>query len=157
MFLSNRPPIKLALKGLGPVSLKKEVLHKAGSNLWGDPRFVLRGFVPFLLQLPVLWLIAKIFGPVYDEFGEANNLVSLILSLCIMMLAFVNMWIQTSLRQRICLAEELIRRNLRPDLCLECGYDLSGTPDESTACPECGAKIAQVTKQEPETESEAGG
>lgn len=40
---------------------------------------------------------------------------------------------------------ELNRLRIRPQRCLPCGYDLRGTPDESTSCPECGAAIAAVS------------
>ena len=40
---------------------------------------------------------------------------------------------------------ELNRKGIRPAACLMCSHDLRGMPDESTTCPECGAKIAAIT------------
>lgn len=44
--------------------------------------------------------------------------------------------------QRASLAHEVLLRNIRPNLCLICGYNLHGTTAE--ACPECGTALAPV-------------
>jgi len=46
--------------------------------------------------------------------------------------------------QRSWIAREISRRQLRPAQCFSCRYDLRGTPDAATACPECGTAIACV-------------
>jgi len=48
------------------------------------------------------------------------------------------------------LHNELNRIGVRHPRCLICGYDLRGTPKESTSCPECGATVAVVTSSTPD-------
>lgn len=49
--------------------------------------------------------------------------------------------------QRRWIEHELLKLGLRPALCFSCAYNLCGTPDDSTACPECGTIIAAVTAE----------
>jgi hypothetical protein len=41
------------------------------------------------------------------------------------------------------IAEELVRRGVRPKACMNCHCDLQGAP--SDACPECGTQLAPCT------------
>lgn len=109
-------------------------------NDWRYWRVVIPMLLAYYLMLYYLW-----------QFHATNNTINTaIRSFLISMGATVIIITGIRLFQRvrkIWLHGELNRLNIRPLLCLRCGYNLRGTPDDATACSECGHAIARITQE----------
>jgi hypothetical protein len=120
-----------------PVDVRSQLRIDYGQAPWG-------GFVFYILMAVALIGILHV-SQVYLPSNNLTRNISGILFIvaCFAYFAMVLLFGRRSHKRW--LYTELNRLGHRPSRCPCCGNDLRGTPDTSTACPECGATIAPIT------------
>jgi hypothetical protein len=125
-------------------NLPKDVRDQLLEDCARQSRFVYMAFGYVAISLLVMagaGYYFRVYNPPSTSLGKTFEIV-FIAVFCVVV--FVSGPRLHSRARKRWLNEELVRRRLRPKLCLCCGYDLRGTPDASTSCPECGAAIAAL-------------
>tara|TARA_R110002111_G_scaffold75888_4_gene120285 strand:+ start:85 stop:609 length:525 start_codon:yes stop_codon:yes gene_type:complete len=125
-------------------SFPKEVREHLGlicrkNKLWRNPQWWLRG--SFAFPLILLW---QLLHPFFLPDNRVVNLVGDSVTPTLIIVWIISIRPATRYCRKLLIQSELNRIRIRIPMCLMCGYNLCGTPDESTSCPECGAEIAAV-------------
>lgn len=98
-----------------------------------------------VLSMMFVFLGAVMYSQMYlPTGGRVEDIINLV-ALAWFIITFIVLFVFIKRANKRWLHGELNRLRIRPLHCLPCGYDLRGTPEESTNCPECGAVIAAVT------------
>lgn len=122
------PQYKLPRKEQFRLSWVAHEKYLSEAKFWGWTAIIV---APAIIALGLL-------GRMLDAMGYGGENMAYLIGLGIMLLIF---WPWCAWMYRYTYIKP-IRRAMREegfDLCIECGYELRGLPDDVTKCPECGS------------------